>query len=42
VTECEPALSSLPSLVEELNATNDLGGFVRQVRKAFRQTTNKA
>jgi hypothetical protein len=38
VTECEPALPSLPGLVAELNATNDLGTFVRQVRKAFRQT----
>jgi len=39
VSECEPALSSLPTLVAELNASNDLGAFVRQVRKAFRQST---
>lgn len=34
---CAPALPMLNTIAAELNETNDFGGFVRQVRTAFRK-----
>lgn len=38
VTECEPAVSALPPLLDALNATGDLRGFVIAIRGQFQSS----
>jgi len=36
VTVCEPSLERLPTLIKDLNSSNDFAAFVRIVRKEFK------
>ncbi|XP_041367880.1 kinetochore protein Spc25-like isoform X2 [Gigantopelta aegis] len=36
ISNCEPPVEELDCLVEKLNATNNLSGFVQAIRKAFK------
>ena len=36
VVSCTPAVHGLDDMVDELNRTNNLSKFVRDIRKAFR------
>ena len=37
VLRCEPMLEDLKEMVDKLNATNDLSGFVTNLRTKFQQ-----
>ncbi|KAF9348600.1 kinetochore-associated Ndc80 complex subunit spc25 [Mortierella sp. NVP85] len=41
VAECSPMLPDLSSLVRYLNDTRDFYGFIKKVRKAFKDMTKK-
>ncbi|KAG0212264.1 kinetochore-associated Ndc80 complex subunit spc25 [Mortierella sp. GBA30] len=41
VSECSPSLPELPSLVRYLNDTRDLYGFLKRVRKGFKDLCKK-
>ena len=36
VTECAPAVADVDALLTQLNASNDFGTFVQQMRRRFR------
>lgn len=41
VADCNPSLPELPSLIRYLNDTRDFYGFIKKVRKAFKDQSKK-